>query len=310
MVVDMSFAPRSIFVAYPYELDSNGRYRTVFRELERLFDVKFVFANEKLTTKHILDKTGDLIADCEWSLFDISRWNANVTLELGLALRHGSGAIQIAFNPTDARPDAPSDIRGIDRLEYRSVDELRRRLHERLYELFPKGRVTGADPIAIRWNPRWKPSATVLKHAAVFDEFRVHFVPTPDDPQLMAVDVSCRIVGHGWRAPGYADAPWINLRFLDKSHTPIAVKSVVEERATTESGFINWLVADFHDGVNYRNQTLLLRFPPGSEVCTVEVQPSRGYALRSKWYRNLSLFVWPSLLGLVWSRVRRAIAAA
>ena len=51
-------------------------------------------------------------------------WNANVTLEYGVAIGLGARAF-IAFNPerTDVA-DVPSDVRGYDRLQYADLDEL------------------------------------------------------------------------------------------------------------------------------------------------------------------------------------------
>ncbi len=46
--------PRLIFVAYSYRLYDRADYRKVYTELEKAFNVKFVFADEKITNLHIL----------------------------------------------------------------------------------------------------------------------------------------------------------------------------------------------------------------------------------------------------------------
>jgi hypothetical protein len=47
--------PRKIFVAYPYVLP-RGDYRRAFNELAKAFSVTFEFADERITSKQILDK--------------------------------------------------------------------------------------------------------------------------------------------------------------------------------------------------------------------------------------------------------------
>lgn len=61
-------------------------YRRIFRSLTSAFEVKFVFADEKITNLHILKKIENYIRESQFGIYDISGWNANVTLELGLAL--------------------------------------------------------------------------------------------------------------------------------------------------------------------------------------------------------------------------------
>jgi hypothetical protein len=55
----------------------------------------------------------------DFCLFDLSLWNANVSLELGLA--EGVGAdYYILVNSKQSR-DVPSDVRGLQRIEYSSA---------------------------------------------------------------------------------------------------------------------------------------------------------------------------------------------
>ena len=77
---------KQIFVAYAYNLYDQRDYRKVYTSLEKAFGVKFIFADEKITNMHILQKIISYIRGSDFSLFDISSWNPNVTLELGIAL--------------------------------------------------------------------------------------------------------------------------------------------------------------------------------------------------------------------------------
>jgi hypothetical protein len=112
-------------VGYPYELPKD-EYRGVFAEVGKEYDVSFLFADEQVRTKHILEKIGLMMTSVAFSLFDITLWNPNVALELGLA--HGGGLdYYILFNPTQGKSDVLSDLRGIDRIECKSLGKAARR---------------------------------------------------------------------------------------------------------------------------------------------------------------------------------------
>lgn len=115
---------RQVFVAYPYRLYPKADYRKVFESISKAFDVSFVFADEKISDLHILEKIKSYIRDSAFGIYDISGWNPNVTLELGLAFGMGARAY-IAFDPskTDVG-EVPSDLRGMDRMQYSSYTEL------------------------------------------------------------------------------------------------------------------------------------------------------------------------------------------
>lgn len=129
---------RSIFVAYSYNLYDKRDYRNVYSQLEKAYNIKFIFADEKITNMHILQKIISYIRSSDFSLFDISGWNPNVTLELGIALAI-SDNWYIAFNPDKtATEEVPSDIKGIDRLQYTSFTDLSEKLAALLEQRYPK----------------------------------------------------------------------------------------------------------------------------------------------------------------------------
>lgn len=129
--------PRQVFVAYPYRTYNKSDYRRVFDELEKAFDIEFMFADEKITNLHILEKIQNYIQSSQFGIYDITTWNANVTLELGLAMGMGERAY-IAFDPkkTDIN-EVPSDLRGIDRVQYSSYTELGNELGRLLADVLP-----------------------------------------------------------------------------------------------------------------------------------------------------------------------------
>ena len=129
--------PRQIFVAYSYRLYPEADYRRVYNELAKAFKVEFVFADAKITTLHILQKIANYIRESRFGIYDISGWNANVTLELGLAFGLSEKSF-IAINPKQTVvDDVPSDLRGLDRIQYTSYAELQAGLERLLAQEFP-----------------------------------------------------------------------------------------------------------------------------------------------------------------------------
>jgi hypothetical protein len=132
-----SKSARQVFVAYSYRLYPKADYRKIYKELAEAFHVDFVFADEKITTLHILQKIANYIRSSRFGIYDISGWNANVTLELGLAFGLNERAF-IAIDPskTDIN-EVPSDLRGIDRIQYSSYTELQEGLAKLLAQELP-----------------------------------------------------------------------------------------------------------------------------------------------------------------------------
>jgi hypothetical protein len=111
----------NVFVGHPFA----GRFpvkkfRKIFQELP--FNV--IYGNTDLQTKHLLNIMKTNIAKSDFSIFDLSDWNPNVALELGLAeglRRKPVKGYYIVLN-TRRSGNVPSDIQGIQRLEYTSYD--------------------------------------------------------------------------------------------------------------------------------------------------------------------------------------------
>jgi hypothetical protein len=136
---------KQVFVAYSYRLYPKADYRRVFKELEQKYDVTFIFADEKITNMHIMKKIETFIRGSDFSIFDISQWNPNVTLELGFAMAV-SDQWYIAIDPskTDIK-DVPSDLRGLDRIEYASYEELGNKLTILIEQRYPRKKTGGIE---------------------------------------------------------------------------------------------------------------------------------------------------------------------
>jgi hypothetical protein len=113
-----------VFVACPYTLFPLDDYKAVFTKVSRSYNVEFIFANEIITNKHVLAKIEGYVDSANFSLFDITGWNPNVTLELGIAVGRRKKYFLLLNQKIEAHKDVPSDIKGIDRIEYTSNTEL------------------------------------------------------------------------------------------------------------------------------------------------------------------------------------------
>ncbi|MDD2307932.1 MAG: hypothetical protein PHP53_24730 [Prolixibacteraceae bacterium] len=141
---------RQIFVAYSYRLYPSKDYRRVYENLEKAFNVKFIFADEKISNLHILQKIVNYVRESKFGIYDISGWNPNVTLELGLALGMNERAF-IAIDPGKTTiEEVPSDLRGVDRIQYNSYSSLEEQLERLLSQEMPPIR----DPEAESYLPK------------------------------------------------------------------------------------------------------------------------------------------------------------
>lgn len=169
------FAPRNgqatrfenqFFVAHPYRGDFPSKdFRESLASIENEFRVRFSYADKVLTADYLLTKLKNAIQSSGRSLFDVTYWNPNVTLELGLAYGLGEkDRILISLNTSlHGGEKVPSDLAGIDRLEYSGLQDFKTqfiekhietrflptsvqglgeqkiRVLERLIEVFPRG---------------------------------------------------------------------------------------------------------------------------------------------------------------------------
>lgn len=101
----------TVFLACPF----NKEMKTLLKELN-LLPWTIRAANDKITTDHLLAKITADLHKCDFAIFDISGWNPNVCLELGLA--KGLGKEYYIINNNSKKKDAPSDIKGIERIDY------------------------------------------------------------------------------------------------------------------------------------------------------------------------------------------------
>jgi hypothetical protein len=117
----------NVFVAFPYNPEPLEGYRDIFRAVEKEFPyANFVFSDEHINSDVVLNSISSQIKGSDLCMCDITGWNANVCLELGLAMGLGK-RVQLLFRlskrwlfPRSALTDLelPVDIRGHGRIEY------------------------------------------------------------------------------------------------------------------------------------------------------------------------------------------------
>lgn len=289
---------QAVFIAYPYREYPQDEYRALFRSLGRLFHIDFLFADESVTSLQILRKIEGLICSSEFGIYDITGWNANVTLELGLALGLNRRVYLAIMSGADSPAEVPSDLRGIDRIQFASLAEFRSRLHNVLQEHFGlTGKLLRAPDVL--WSPSGQPKPTPLVYAAAFRDIAVHLVPDLDRPQRAIVDLSLRVESGSWRSMTYDNAPWVHIDFLDSRHERVEIP-----------GCNNWVTVEFRANTSrylWEQKTLLSN--RWSEVIAVRVWAGAGYALSTSWYKNLSPYMILARCRQLVTRSRRRLAA-
>jgi len=110
----------NVFVGHPFAgRFPVQRFRRIFRDLP--FNV--TWGDTGVETRDLLHVIKTRILKADYSIFDLTNWNPNVALELGLSegLRRRQKEYYILLN-TRRSQEVPSDIRGIERLQYQSYD--------------------------------------------------------------------------------------------------------------------------------------------------------------------------------------------
>ncbi|NTW59007.1 MAG: hypothetical protein HGA43_07560 [Nitrospirae bacterium] len=123
-----------VFVACPYD-EKKFKFSAFKKELETL-PLSLTYANTTLETKQLLDKIKRLIRVADFSFFDLSMWNSNVALELGLADGIKTDYYILVNGKLDK--DVPSDIKGIQRIHYSSLNGAHDSLRDQVMQYFFK----------------------------------------------------------------------------------------------------------------------------------------------------------------------------
>ncbi len=104
------------FVGCPYRKPFKF---AAFRETLGKLPFAWYYADTTLSTRHLLSILTTYVKAVDFCIFDLSFWNANVALELGLAEGLGQ-EYYILVNRTQSK-DVPSDLKGMQGIDYSSI---------------------------------------------------------------------------------------------------------------------------------------------------------------------------------------------
>jgi hypothetical protein len=105
----------TVFVGCPY--GKKFKYKEFSKTLDRL-PLAWYYADTSLHTRHLLEILTTYVKAVDYCIFDLSLWNPNVSLELGLTEGLGK-EYYILVNKSQSK-DVPSDVKGMQRIDYSS----------------------------------------------------------------------------------------------------------------------------------------------------------------------------------------------
>lgn len=132
---DIKTKPRQIFVAMPYsssKWDMDDFYEVAIRPAIEECEYVPLRADERFHSGGLMCNVCRCIQESSLCIVDISDWNSNVLLELGMM--YGMGKIVILLKHKESAEKVPADLGGILYVEYESVRNLKSNLQKRLQE--------------------------------------------------------------------------------------------------------------------------------------------------------------------------------
>jgi hypothetical protein len=115
-----------VFVAHPYSNFTVDDFRETLTKTLGQQDLQPEYADEVITAEHILHKICRQIQETRFGIYDLTNWNANVTLELGIAMALSRPMLLLIDIRTDTEP--PADLQGLGRVPYSSMTDLAKKL--------------------------------------------------------------------------------------------------------------------------------------------------------------------------------------
>ena len=176
-----------IFVAcsYRYPFDKKGLERCL-----RSLPVTVHFLDSKLKTKQLFRLVRDALAQADFSLFDVSTWNPNVSMELGLA--EGRNSPYYILLNSKQKKGVPADLQGLQRIEYTSFQGRDRSLEFQFVKYFLSG-LTYTRRISTKIGPDPKREKLVIAALRVLGFLRDHDEIKLDQVQGIAKGLNLRL---------------------------------------------------------------------------------------------------------------------
>lgn len=121
---EIRFFPKRIVVAMPFQSEFQDTYKYAIKPAFKDADFETWKADEQLSNIDVMCKICQAIQESGYLLADITTWNTNVVFELGLAYGLGRNVILIKKK----KAEVPVNLKGIEYIEYGTIDELKRNL--------------------------------------------------------------------------------------------------------------------------------------------------------------------------------------
>jgi nucleoside 2-deoxyribosyltransferase len=121
-----------VFLAYPFTPPiSQDDYNTVVMELQDTYPLRLWYFLDEITTQELLRKIWRAILRADLCIFDITKGNANVAFELGLAVAVGKPCLTL-LKTGEPNPLGLADLGYSERAEYASRETLKDKLRQLL----------------------------------------------------------------------------------------------------------------------------------------------------------------------------------
>jgi hypothetical protein len=121
---EINFSPKSVVVAMPFREEFTDPYKYAIKPALEESGFKPWKADEQISNIDIMCKICQAIQESGYVLANITDWNPNVVFELGLAYGLGRNVILIKHK----KGEVPVDLKGLEYIEYSTIDELKRNL--------------------------------------------------------------------------------------------------------------------------------------------------------------------------------------
>jgi hypothetical protein len=121
---EINFSPKSVVVAMPFGDEFKDTYIYGVRPALEESGLNPWKADEQISNIDIMCKICQAIQESGYVLANITDWNPNVVFELGLAYGLGRSVILIKHK----RGEVPVDLKGLEYIEYSTIDGLKRNL--------------------------------------------------------------------------------------------------------------------------------------------------------------------------------------
>jgi hypothetical protein len=116
---EIGMQPRQVFVAMPFQEQQDAYKFGIKPAIQSLGFIPWR-ADERIANYQILCKVCRGIQTSRYAIVEVSKWNPNVLLELGIA--YGLGRTVLLVKEKKAK--IPTDLKGIEYIEYADAEEL------------------------------------------------------------------------------------------------------------------------------------------------------------------------------------------